>query len=52
MVHGIIIMASEKIDEITVKYSVFQSLSASDLNDSLEHNICCTQAMWAQIGLK
>ena len=41
-------MASEKIGEITARYNVLQSLSVSDLEDSLECNICCTQAMWAQ----
>ena len=42
-------MTSEKIDEITARYSMLQSLPASDLEDSLEHNICHTQATWAQI---
>ena len=42
-------MASEEINNITVRYSLFQSLSVSDLEDSLDRNICCTQAMWAQI---
>ena len=36
------VMASEKIAEITARYSVLQYLSASDLEDSLEHNICHT----------
>ena len=48
-VTSIIIMASEEIDEITARYSVLQSLSASDLQGSLECNIHCTQEMWAQI---
>ena len=42
-------MASEQIDNITARYSVLQSLSASNLEDSLDRNICQTQAMWAQI---
>ena len=29
---------------------MLQSLSASDLEDSLEQNICHTQAVWAQIA--
>ena len=45
-------MASEKIDEITARYSVLQSLSTSDLEDSLEHNICHTHAMQAPIMAK
>ena len=40
-----IIMASEKIDKITTMYNVLQSLSVSDLEDSLEHNIHCIQAI-------
>ena len=43
-------MASEKIDEITTRYSMLQSLSVSDLADSLEQNICHTQAMQVQIA--
>ena len=43
-------MASEKIDEIIARNSMFQSLSASDLVDSLERNICFNQAMQAQIA--
>ena len=35
-------MASEDIDNITARYSVLHSLSASNLEDSLEQNICCT----------
>ena len=31
-----LIITSEKIDEVTARYSVFQSLSVSDLADSLE----------------
>ena len=45
-----IIMASEEIDNIMVRYSVLQSLSSSNLEDSLDQNICCTQAMWAHIA--
>ena len=41
-------MASEKIDKTIARQSMLQSLSANDLEDSLERNICCTQAMWAQ----
>ena len=43
-------MASEEIDNITVRYSILHSLSASDLGDSLDRNICHTQTMWAQIA--
>ena len=43
-------MASEYIDNISVRYSTLHSLSASNLKDSLECNICHTQAMWAQIA--
>ena len=32
--------------------TVYQSLSVSDLEDSLEHNICHTQAMQAQIAVE
>ena len=42
-------MASEEINNIMARYSVLQSLSTSDLKDSLVRNIHCTQAMWAQI---
>ena len=42
-------MASEKIDGIIARHSVLQSLSASDLEDSLERNIHHTLAMQAQI---
>ena len=42
-------MASEEIDNVTVRYSLLQSISAGDLEDSLDQNIHCTQAMWAQI---
>ena len=44
------IIASENIDDITVRYSVLQSLSTSDLEDSLAWNIHHTQAMWVQIA--
>ena len=43
-------MAAEEIDNITVRFSVLQSLYMSDLEDSLDRNICRTQAMWAQIA--
>ena len=43
-------MVSEEIDNITVRYSVLQSLSVSDLKDSLDRNIHHTQATWAQIA--
>ena len=39
-------MASEEIDNITARYSVLQSLSASDLDRNIQH----TQAMQAQIA--
>ena len=45
-------MASGKIDEIIVRYSVLWSLSAGDLKDSLECNIHHTQAMQAHIAAK
>ena len=38
-------MASEDIDNITVRYNMLQSLYATDLEDSLAWNIWCTQAM-------
>ena len=43
-------MASEKRDEINALYSMLQSLSTSDLEESLKHHICCTQATLAQIS--
>ena len=43
-------MALEGIDNITARYNMLHSLSASDLEDSLAWNIHCTQAMWAQIA--
>ena len=43
-------MASEQIDNIRARYSVLHSLSVSNLEDSLDQNICHTQAMWAQIA--
>ena len=43
-------MASEKIDKIIARHSMLQSLSASDLEDSLQRNIYHTQAMQAQIA--
>ena len=33
-------MAADEIDNIAVRFSVLQSLSASDLEDSLDRNIC------------
>ena len=43
-------MASEKIDEITTRYSMLQSLSVSDVEDSLEGKIYHTQGMQVQIA--
>ena len=43
-------MAAEEVDNIVVRFSVLQSLSVSNLEDSLDRNICQTQAMWAQIA--
>ena len=43
-------MAAEEVDNIMARLSVLQSLSASNLEDSLDRNICWTQAMWAQIA--
>ena len=43
-------MATEKVDDIMVIFSVLQSLSASNLEDSLDRNICQAQAMQAQIA--
>ena len=43
-------MATEEVDNITTRLSVLQSLSISDLEDSLDRNICQTQAMQAQIA--
>ena len=43
-------MAAKEIDDITVRFSVLQSISTSNLEDSLDRNICQTQAMWAQIA--
>ena len=43
-------MASKEIDNIRARYSVPQSPSMSDLEDSLDRNIHCTQVMWAQIA--
>ena len=43
-------MAAEEVDNIMVRFSVLQSLSASNLEDSLDRNICQTQAMWAQLA--
>ena len=43
-------MAAEEVENITVRFSVLQSLSTSDLEDSLDRNIHQTQAMWVQIA--
>ena len=43
-------MASEEIDNITARYSVLRSLSASNLEDTLDRNIHQIQTMWAQIA--
>ena len=43
-------MAPEKINEIIARHIVLQSLAVSDLEDSLERNICHTQAMQVQIA--
>ena len=43
-------MATEEVDDITGRFSVLQSVSASNLEDSLNRNICWTQAMQAQIA--
>ena len=40
-------MASKKIEEITTRYSMLQSLSVSDLEDSLQQHICYIHAMQA-----
>ena len=43
-------MAADEIDNMTVRFSVLQSLSMSDLEDSLDRNIYQTQAMQVQIA--
>ena len=43
-------IASEKIGEITAKYSMLLSLSVSNMEDSLEQNIHHIQAMQATIA--
>ena len=43
-------MATEEVDSIMGRYSVLQSLSTSNLEDSFDRNIHWTQAMWAQIA--
>ena len=43
-------MATEEIDDIMARFIVLRSLSASNLEDSLDRNICQTQAMQAQIA--
>ena len=45
-------IAPEKIDTITARYSMLQSLSMSDLEDSLEQSACHAQAIQAQIAVK
>ena len=45
-----LMMASEEIDNIRARYSTLHSLSMSNLEDSLDQNICHTQTMWAQIA--
>ena len=45
-----LIMAPEEIDNIRARCNVLHSLSASNLEDSLDQNVCCSQAMWAQIA--
>ena len=43
-------MASVHTDKITAQYSVLQSLSASDLEDSVEWNICHTLVLCVKIN--
>ena len=43
-------MAADEIGNITASFSALQSLSMSDLEDSLDKNIHQTQAMQAQIA--
>ena len=43
-------MAAEEVNNIKVRFSVLQSLSMSNLEDSLDRNIHLTQAMQAQIA--
>ena len=43
-------MAAEEVKNIMVRFSMLQSLSMSDLEDSLDRNIHQTQAMQAQIA--
>ena len=43
-------MAPEEIDNITARYSMLHSLSASNFEDSMEWNTHYTQAMQAQIA--
>ena len=45
-------MGAERIDDISARYSMLQSLSMGDLEDSLEHDISCNQAMQAQIAVE
>ena len=42
-------MLLKELMTLLLGYSMLQSLSASDLEDRLERNICHTQAMWPQI---
>ena len=43
-------MAADEIDNISVRFSVLQFLSVSDLEDSLDRNIHRTQVMGAQVA--
>ena len=43
-------MAAEEVNNIMAGFSVLQSLCMSDLEDSLDRNICWTQTMQAQIA--
>ena len=43
-------MATKEVGNIMVRFKGLQSLSASDLEDSLDRNICQTEAMQAQIA--
>ena len=43
-------MASEKIHDITLRYSMLQLVSPSDLKENLTQNIHHTQAIQVQIA--
>ena len=43
-------MVSEKIDKIAARCSALQSLSVSELEDSLKQNMCYTQTMGVHIA--